>query len=141
MSNNPTSAQLFERAGRIFPGGVNSPVRAFRAVGGDPPFIQSARGAELLTADGKTYVDYVMSWGAIIAGHAHPAVVEAVQRAMARGSSYGAPTESEVQLGEALKAAVPSLDLLRMTSSGTEAVMGALRAALAVTGAGWLGDM
>jgi glutamate-1-semialdehyde 2,1-aminomutase len=133
-SNQPISAQLFERASRIFPGGVNSPVRAFRAVGGEPPFIKSARGAELVSADERTYVDYVMSWGAIVAGHAHPAVVEAVQRAMERGSSYGAPTESEVQLAEAIKAAVPSLDLMRMTSSGTEAVMGALRAARGFTG-------
>jgi glutamate-1-semialdehyde 2,1-aminomutase len=128
------SAALFERARRILPGGVNSPVRAFRAVGGDPIFIQSARGAELVGADGRAYVDHVLSWGAIITGHAHPKVVEAVQRAAERGSSYGAPTEAEVQLAEAIAAVFPSMQMMRMTSSGTEAVMGALRAARGFTG-------
>jgi glutamate-1-semialdehyde 2,1-aminomutase len=128
------SAKLFERAQRLLPGGVNSPVRAFRAVGGHPVFVASARGAELTGADGKQYLDYVLSWGAMILGHAHPQVVDAVQRAAARGSSYGAPTEAEVQLAEALQALFPSLEMMRMTSSGTEAVMGALRAARGFTG-------
>ncbi|MDD9939078.1 MAG: glutamate-1-semialdehyde 2,1-aminomutase [Myxococcales bacterium] len=128
------SNQLFERASRILPGGVNSPVRAFRAVGGHPIFIQSAAGAELVGADGKAYVDYCASWGPMIVGHAHPKVVQVVQEAAARGSSYGAPTEAEVVLAEAIAAAVPSIEMLRMTSSGTEAVMGALRAARGFTG-------
>jgi glutamate-1-semialdehyde 2,1-aminomutase len=109
-------------------------VRAFRAVGGDPVFIHSARGAELTGADGTDYVDHVLSWGAIVLGHAHPRVVEAVQRAATRGSSYGAPTEAEVQLAEAIQARFPSMEMMRMTSSGTEAVMGALRAARGFTG-------
>jgi glutamate-1-semialdehyde 2,1-aminomutase len=132
--SDSTSAGLFERAQRILPGGVNSPVRAFRAVGGAPVFVSSARGAELIGADGTAYLDYVLSWGAMILGHAHPQVVEAVQRAAARGSSYGAPTEAEVQLAEAIQALFPSLEMMRMTSSGTEAVMGALRAARGFTG-------
>ena len=128
------SSRLFERAQRILPGGVNSPVRAFRAVGGSPVFVSSARGAELVGTDGTTYIDYVLSWGAMILGHAHPQVVDAVQRAAARGSSYGAPTEAEVQLAEAIQVLFPSLEMMRMTSSGTEAVMGALRAARGFTG-------
>jgi glutamate-1-semialdehyde 2,1-aminomutase len=128
------SEQLFERASRILPGGVNSPVRAFRAVGGHPIFVKAARGAELIGADGTAYVDYVGSWGPMIAGHAHPKVVEAVQRAAALGTSYGAPTEAEVTFAEAIRDAVPSIEMLRVTSSGTEAVMGALRVARGFTG-------
>jgi glutamate-1-semialdehyde 2,1-aminomutase len=131
---DPISESLFERAGRILPGGVNSPVRAFRAVGGHPIFIKQALGAELVGADGKAYVDYVGSWGPMILGHAHPNVVQAVQQAATRGSSYGAPTEAEVVLAEAIRDAVPSMDMMRMTSSGTEAVMGALRVARGFTG-------
>ena len=129
-----TSAELFERARRVIPGGVNSPVRAFAAVGGQPPFIASAQGATLTDVEGRRYIDYVGSWGPMIVGHAHPQVVEAVQSAMARGSSYGAPTAPEVDLAEAVVDAYPSMDLVRMTSSGTEAVMGALRAARGATG-------
>jgi glutamate-1-semialdehyde 2,1-aminomutase len=132
--SDPISQRLFERASRILPGGVNSPVRAFRAVGGQPIFIQAARGAELIGADGTAYVDYVGSWGPMIVGHAHPRVVEAVQQAAARGTSYGAPTEAEVALAEAIQRAVPSMEMMRITSSGTEAVMGALRAARGFTG-------
>src|SRR3954447_6644707 len=132
--SDPISQRLFERASQLFPGGVNSPVRAFRAVGGAPVFIASARGAEMISADGRAYVDYVGSWGALIAGHAHPAVVHAVQEAAGRGSSFGAPTEAEVRLGEALREAFPAIEMMRMTSSGTEAVMGALRAARGFTG-------
>jgi glutamate-1-semialdehyde 2,1-aminomutase len=128
------SERLFERASRILPGGVNSPVRAFRAVGGHPIFVKAARGAELIGADGTAYVDYVGSWGPMIAGHAHPKVVEAVQRAAALGTSYGAPTEAEVIFAEVIRDAVPSLEMLRVTSSGTEAVMGALRVARGFTG-------
>src|SRR5438876_9138483 len=128
------SKQLFARASQLMPGGVNSPVRAFRAVGGQPIFIQAARGAELIGADGKGYVDYVGSWGPMIVGHAHPNVVAAVQRAAERGTSYGAPTEAEVRLAEAIRDALPSIEMMRLTSSGTEAVMGALRVARGFTG-------
>lgn len=128
------SRALFERAQRVLPGGVNSPVRAFRAVGGTPVFVKSAAGAYLEGADGTRYVDYVGSWGPMILGHAHPEVVRAVQDAMTRGSSYGAPTEGEVELAELISELVPSMQMLRMTSSGTEAVMGALRAARGFTG-------
>jgi glutamate-1-semialdehyde 2,1-aminomutase len=128
------SKSLFERARHLIPGGVNSPVRAFRAVGGEPVFIQSAKGAELTGADGTTYVDYVLSWGPMILGHGHEAVIEAVQKAAARGMSYGAPTEAEIALAEAVREAMPSIEMMRMTSSGTEAVMGALRVARGFTG-------
>src|SRR6185295_13316154 len=135
--SDPISERLFERAGQLFPEGVNSPVRAFRAVGGGPVFIAGARGAEMFGADGRAYVDYVGSWGALIAGHAHPDVVRAVQEAAARGSSFGAPTEGEVRLGEAVREAFPSIEMMRMTSSGTEAVMGALRPRAATPAATW----
>ena len=128
------SRALFERASRVLPGGVNSPVRAFRAVGGTPVFIQSAAGAHLTGADGSKYIDYIGSWGPMILGHAHADVVKAVTDAVGRGSSYGAPTEGEVVLAERIARLVPSIEMLRMTSSGTEAVMGALRAARGFTG-------
>src|SRR5512139_4004989 len=118
------SRALFERAKAHIPGGVNSPVRAFRAVGGEPVFIKGAKGAELTGADGATYVDYVGSWVPMLLGHGHEAVIEAVQRAAANGMSYGAPTEAEIALAEAVREAMPSIEMLRMTSSGTEAVMG-----------------
>ncbi|MFI5308262.1 MAG: glutamate-1-semialdehyde 2,1-aminomutase [Polyangiales bacterium] len=128
------SQKLFERASRVLPGGVNSPVRAFRAVGGSPIFVKEAHGAELIGADDTRYIDYVGSWGPMIVGHAHPHVVEAIKRAAERGTSYGAPTEAEVVLAEAICAAMPSIEMLRVTSSGTEAVMGALRVARGFTG-------
>lgn len=131
MSKN---SSLLERARDVLPGGVNSPVRAFRAVQGDPVFIASARGAWLTDVDGRRYVDYVGSWGPMIVGHTHENVVRAVNEAMARGSSYGAPTAGEVELAERIREAYPSMQMLRMTSSGTEAVMGALRAARGYTG-------
>lgn len=131
---DPTSAALFERASRVLPGGVNSPVRAFRAVGGSPVFVSRAAGAHVFGADGARYVDYVGSWGPMILGHAHPDVVAAVQDAATRGSSYGAPTEGEIDLAERIARLVPSIEMLRMTSSGTEAVMGALRVARGFTG-------
>jgi glutamate-1-semialdehyde 2,1-aminomutase len=128
------SKKLFARACKVMPGGVNSPVRAFRAVGGEPVFIREAKGAWLVGADGRRYVDYVGSWGPMVLGHAHPGVVAAVQTAAESGSSYGAPTAGEVELAEAIIDAYPSIEMLRMTSSGTEAVMGAIRAARGFTG-------
>ena len=125
---------LFERAQRLIPGGVNSPVRAFRAVGGSPPFFERASGAHLWDAEGKRYIDYVGSWGPMVAGHTHPAVVEAVQEAASRALSFGAPTEAEVELAECLCRLMPSLDMLRLVSSGTEATMTAIRLARGFTG-------
>ncbi len=125
---------LFERAQAVIPGGVNSPVRAFRAVGGTPVFVERAAGAFLTAADGRQYLDYVASWGPMIMGHAHPEVVEAVREAAARGTSYGAPTAGEVELAEQIVAALPSVEMVRLVNSGTEAVMSALRLARAYTG-------
>jgi len=125
---------LFERAQRSIPGGVNSPVRAFRAVGGVPPFLERAAGAYLWDADGKRYIDYVGSWGPMLAGHTHPEVVAAVQAAAARALSFGAPTEAEVELAEMLCRLVPSLERVRLVSSGTEATMTAIRLARGYTG-------
>ncbi|MGA2470376.1 MAG: glutamate-1-semialdehyde 2,1-aminomutase [Solirubrobacteraceae bacterium] len=134
MLNDSRSQALFERACRVLPGGVNSPVRAMRAIGRDPLFIEHASGAEIVDVDGNVYVDYVCSWGALIAGHAHPSVVEAVRAAALRGTSYGAPTAAEVELAEGVARRVPGVEMLRMTSSGTEATMTALRIARAHTG-------
>jgi glutamate-1-semialdehyde 2,1-aminomutase len=128
------SKQLFERAQSRIPGGVNSPVRAFRAVGGTPIFFERASGAYLWDVDGGRYIDYVGSWGPMLAGHGHPAVVEAVQEAASRALSFGAPTEAEVELAELLCRLVPSLELVRLVSSGTEATMTALRLARGFTG-------
>src|SRR4029077_19206788 len=125
---------LFERAAARIPGGVNSPVRAFGAVGGEPFFVARASGARLVDTEGREYLDYVQSWGASILGHAHPKVVEAVQRAAADGTSYGAPTAREVELAEAICARVPSVEKVRLVSSGTEAAMTALRLARGATG-------
>jgi glutamate-1-semialdehyde 2,1-aminomutase len=131
---DPASRALFDRAARVIPGGVNSPVRAFRAVGGTPVFVSRADGAYLFGADGRRYVDYVGSWGPMILGHAHPAVVEAVRDAATRGTSYGAPTELEVRYAEKLCALYPSIEMVRAVSSGTEATMSALRVARGFTG-------
>jgi glutamate-1-semialdehyde 2,1-aminomutase len=128
------SQTLFERAQARIPGGVNSPVRAFRAVGGSPVFFERAAGAYLWDADGARYIDYVGSWGPMLAGHGHPAVVEAVQEAASRALSFGAPTEAEIELAELLCRLVPSLELVRLVSSGTEATMTALRLARGFTG-------
>ena len=125
---------LFERAQRVIPGGVNSPVRAFRAVGGTPRFIDRARGAYMFDAEGRRYIDYIGSWGPMILGHGHPAVLDAVQRAAADGFSFGAPTEREIELVEAMIALVPGVDQMRLVSSGTEAAMSALRLARGATG-------
>ncbi len=128
------NAELFERAQRVIPGGVNSPVRAFRAVGGTPRFIARAQGPHLWDAEGRRYVDYIGSWGPMILGHGHPAVLDAVQRAAADGFSFGAPTEREIELAEAIIAQVPSVEQVRLVSSGTEAAMSALRLARGATG-------
>ncbi len=128
------SEQLFERAVRVIPGGVNSPVRAFKAVGGTPPFIERAEGAYLIDVDGKRYIDYVGSWGPMITGHAHPEIIGAVVETAARGLSFGAPCALEVELAERICAVMPSLDQLRMTNSGTEATMSAIRLARGYTG-------
>lgn len=129
-----TSSEWIERARRHIPGGVNSPVRAFTGVGGDPVFFERAEGAYLFDVSGRRYIDYVGSWGPMIAGHAHPHVIQAVQQAAARGLSFGAPTPGEVTLAERLCALVPGLDMVRMVNSGTEATMSALRLARAATG-------
>jgi glutamate-1-semialdehyde 2,1-aminomutase len=125
---------MFARARQVIPGGVNSPVRAFRAVGGQPVFIQRGAGAYLYDVDGNQYIDYVGSWGPLIFGHAHPRVVEAITAAAQRGASYGAPTEAETRLAELVIEAVPSIELVRFVNSGTEATMSALRVARAYTG-------
>jgi glutamate-1-semialdehyde 2,1-aminomutase len=128
------SEQLFDVAQNLIPGGVNSPVRAFRGVGGTPRFIRSARGATITDVDGKTYIDYVGSWGPMILGHADKEVVAAVQDVTARGTSFGAPSELEVDLAQEVIDAVPSVEMVRMVSSGTEATMSAIRLARGVTG-------
>src|SRR5256884_5357428 len=128
------SKKLFEAALRVMPGGVNSPVRAFKAVGALPHFIARARGAKLYDADGNAFVDFVMSWGPLVVGHAPVPVVKAVARAAARGTSYGAPTALEVQLAEMIVEAVPSMERVRLVTWGTEAVMSAIRLARAYTG-------
>ena len=125
---------LFDRARQVIPGGVNSPVRAFRAVGGTPRFVKRAQGAYFWDANDKRYIDYIGSWGPMILGHGHPAVVEAVQKAALEGFSYGAPTEREIELAEALLKLMPSMDMVRLVSSGTEAGMSALRLARGATG-------
>lgn len=129
-----TNEALFERARQVIPGGVNSPVRAFRAVGGTPRFIASAQGAYMTDAEGRRYIDYIGSWGPMILGHGHPAVVEAVQKAVLEGFSYGAPTEREIELAEEILKLVPTMDQVRLVSSGTEAAMSALRLARGATG-------
>ncbi len=130
----PRNTALFERAKKVIPGGVNSPVRAFKAVGGTPRFVQRAKGAYFWDADGKRYIDYIGSWGPMILGHGHPAVLEAVQKAMLDGFSFGAPTEREVEMAEEIIKLVPSIEMLRLVSSGTEATMSALRLARGATG-------
>jgi glutamate-1-semialdehyde 2,1-aminomutase len=129
-----SNSDWFTRAQAVIPGGVNSPVRAFGSVGGDPFFVARARGSRIVDTDGREYLDFVQSWGASILGHAHPAVVEAVQKAAAAGTSYGAPTPGEVELVEAICARVPSVEKARLVSSGTEAAMTAVRLARGATG-------
>ncbi|HEX7297067.1 MAG TPA: aminotransferase class III-fold pyridoxal phosphate-dependent enzyme, partial [Pyrinomonadaceae bacterium] len=128
------SEQLFARAVELMPGGVNSPVRAFRGVGGTPRFIRSAKGPTITDVDEKTYIDYVGSWGPMILGHADEEIVRALQDATQNGTSFGAPNEVEIQLAEEIIDAVPSIEMVRMVSSGTEATMSAIRLARGVTG-------
>ncbi|HEX2096116.1 MAG TPA: glutamate-1-semialdehyde 2,1-aminomutase [Solirubrobacterales bacterium] len=129
-----SSSELYARAVKVLPGGVNSPVRAMRQIGREPIFVERGEGAELVDVDGNRYLDWVGSWGPLLLGHAHPAVVEAVTAAAGRGTSYGAATRGEVELAEEVAARIPSVEMLRMTSSGTEAAMGAVRLARAITG-------
>ena len=132
--NKNNSSRLFPMAKKVMPGGVNSPVRAFNAVGGDPLFIKRAKGSRIIDVDNNEFIDYVASWGPLIFGHAHPEIVNAIARQAELGSSYGASTELEIQLAEKVVQAVPSIELVRMVSSGTEAVMSALRLARGITG-------
>lgn len=131
--NTQASEKLYHRAGTVLPGGVNSPVRAFKAVGGTPLFIERAEGAYLIDVDGNRYVDYVGSWGPMLVGHAHQQIINAVRTALSKGTSYGAPTEVEVELAEMVIDAVPSVEMVRFVNSGTEATMSALRLARAYT--------
>ncbi len=128
------SLELFDAANRVIPGGVNSPVRSFGSVGGVPRFMTQGSGARLTDADGNSYIDYVLSWGPLILGHAHPDVVDALVAQVRRGTSYGTPTEMEVRLAELIREAVPSIEMVRLVNSGTEACMSALRLARAFTG-------
>ena len=125
---------LWARAQAVIPGGVNSPVRSFRSVGGEPFFVDRGEGAYLYDTGGRRYVDYVLSWGPLILGHAHPVVTEALEQQLDRGTSYGAPTEAEVELAERIVRLVPSVEMVRLVNSGTEATMTALRLARAATG-------
>jgi glutamate-1-semialdehyde 2,1-aminomutase len=128
------SAELFRRAQTSIPGGVNSPVRAFRGVGGDPVFIARGEGSHLFDADGNEYIDYVGSWGPLLLGHRHPAVIRAIEEALEIGTSFGAPTEREIELAEEIRDAVPSIEMVRLVNSGTEATMSAIRLARGFTG-------
>src|SRR5256714_4019487 len=132
--NRSRSRAAFEKACRLIPGGVNSPARAFGAVGGQPPFIARGDGPYLIDIDGNRYLDYIGSWGPLILGHAHPRVVAAVTQAMQQGASFGAPTERETHLAELIVKAMPSIEMVRMVSSGTEAAMSAIRLARGFTG-------
>jgi len=134
MKKFNNSRKLFQRAMQLIPGGVNSPVRAFRAVGGNPLFIEKAKGPRIYDVDGNSYIDYVLSWGPMILGHAHPAVVKALKAAVTKGTSYGAPTALEIELAELVLKIYPSMDKVRMVNSGTEATMSAIRAARGFTG-------
>ena len=134
MKTHPKSKQWFERAARLMPGGVNSPVRAFRAVGGEPVFIASGKGSRMTDVDGNTYLDYVCSWGPLILGHCHPEVMEALAEVLETGTSFGACTAREVELAEQIQKAFPSVERVRLVNSGTEATLSALRVARAATG-------
>lgn len=131
---NQKSVKLLENAQKIIPGGVNSPVRAFKSVGGSPPFIKKAKGSKLFDEDGNTYIDYIGSWGPMILGHGHPDVLEAIHKQLDIGTSYGAPTKLEVEMAEIITSAMPSIEMVRMVNSGTEATMSAIRVARGFTG-------
>src|SRR6201993_4126553 len=128
------SETLFARAQKLIPGGVNSPVRAFRSVGGTPPFIARGEGSRIFDIDGNEYIDYVLSWGPLILGHCFPPVIEALRSVLDKGTSFGAPTEAEVELAQLIRECVPSIELVRLVNSGTEATMSALRVARGFTG-------
>ena len=132
--NQEISRKLFERAQKSIPGGVNSPVRAYRSVGGTPPFIARGQGARIWDADGNEFIDYICSWGPLLLGHRHPAVIEAIEKALEIGTSFGAPTEREIELAELIRELVPSIEMVRLVNSGTEASMSALRVARGFTG-------
>ena len=132
--NHERSRQLFERAKKCIPGGVNSPVRAYRSVGGTPPFIARGQGSRLWDADGNEFIDYICSWGPLLLGHRHPSVIEAIEKALEIGTSFGAPTEREIELAELIRSLVPSVEMVRLVNSGTEASMSALRVARGFTG-------
>ena len=134
MKNLNRSKRLFEEAQRYLPGGVDSPVRAFKAVGGTPLFIKRGQGSRLYDEDGNEFIDYVCSWGPLILGHAHPRVVRAIKKAVEHGSSFGAPTELETRLAKLICDAMPSIEMMRFVNSGTEATMSAIRLARAFTG-------
>ena len=134
MNDLSKSSSVFAEAKQYIPGGVNSPVRSFRSVGGVPPFIAKGAGSKLFDLDGNEYIDYVLSYGPLLLGHAHPVVTEAVQAAAAKGTSFGAPTGAEVTLAKLVCELVPSMDMVRMVNSGTEATMSAIRLARAYTG-------
>jgi len=131
--NHSQSEALFQKAQQLIPGGVNSPVRAFRSVGANPPFIARGEGCHLFDVDGNRYIDYVCSWGPLLLGHRHPEILAALERALAIGTSFGAPTEQEVELAEAISDAVPSIEMVRLVNSGTEATMSAIRLARGFT--------
>src|SRR6476659_6218015 len=134
MNNVEKSKTLFERAQQSIPGGVNSPVRAFKSVGGTPIFMQRAQGAYLYDADGNRYIDYIASWGPMILGHAYEPVVKAIQEYAEHSTSFGAPTELEIKMAELIKSMAPNVDLIRMVSSGTAACMSAIRLASGYNG-------
>jgi glutamate-1-semialdehyde 2,1-aminomutase len=131
--NHARSQALFSRAQQLIPGGVNSPVRAYRSVGGDPPFIARGEGSHIFDVDGNEYIDYVGSWGPLLLGHRHPEILAALERALTIGTSFGAPTEQEIELAEAICDAVPSIEMVRLVNSGTEATMSAIRVARGFT--------
>src|SRR6202167_1459870 len=132
--NFTKSQHLFNRAQQVIPGGVNSPVRAWRGVGGTPPFITRGQASHIFDADGNEYIDYIGSWGPLLLGHRHPEILAAIEEALTRGTSFGAPTEQEIDLAETIRAMVPSMELVRLVNSGTEATMSALRVARGSTG-------
>src|ERR1051326_5074033 len=132
--NTSKSQGLFEKAQAIIPGGVNSPVRAFRSVGLTPPFLRRGQGSHVFDVDGNEYIDYVGSWGPLLLGHRHPAILKAIESALESGTSFGAPTAQEVELAEAIIDAVPSIEMVRLVNSGTEATMSAIRVARGFTG-------
>lgn len=132
--NKNQSKKMFEKASQVIPGGVNSPVRAFRSVGSEPLFISSAQGARVTDVDGNEFIDFVCSWGPMIAGHAHPEIITAVKETAAKGTSFGAPTPNEITLAELVVEAVPSIEKVRLVNSGTEATMSAIRLARGFTG-------